>query len=88
MECFGSIRRNRSLSVACRSSSKGPRGYANTGGGKKLRQSAKRSRTDESVGRELVFLRVLVCENRAIGDVGGARIGKEKTARGHLMSSG
>lgn len=34
---------------------------------KKLRQSAKRSRTDESVGRELVFLRVLVCGNRAIG---------------------
>lgn len=58
------------------------------GGGKKLRQSAKRSRTDESVGREFVFLRVLVCGNRAIGDVGGARIGKEKTARGHLMSSG
>lgn len=58
------------------------------GGGKKLRQSAKRSRTDESVGRELVFLRVLVCGNRAIGDVGGARIGKRKRHEATLCRVG
>lgn len=46
---------------------------------KKLRQSAKRSRTDESVGRELVFLRVLVCGNRAIGGMlEGRGLGKRK----------
>lgn len=58
------------------------------GGGKKLRQSAKRSRTDESVGRELVFLRVLVCGNRRSGMLEGRGSGKRKRHEATLCRVG
>lgn len=89
IECFGSIRRNRSLSVGCRLSSKGPRGYANTGGWKKNYGKVLNDREQTSLWVESLYFYACLCAG--IGRSGmleGARIGKEKTARGHLMSSG
>lgn len=61
IECFGSIRRNRSLSVGCRSSSKGPRGYANTGGWKKNYGKVLNDREQTSPWVESLYFYACLC---------------------------